>query len=330
MIKKQNLDRIIHPVVLSLLTVAVIICFLYIYLSIKSLSSDNSSRQEDPAEARSKSILITGTSENEDYLRQIYNGALENGGFYDTAIQLYVPASRAENTSLQTLLNYAGFVNSDCVIAYIGSDIETIEPPLRSDGTYIPLITVGIYKPELPQVSFIGVNYSELGKIFASEILSFLKRKGTVFMLNTSATNDLNYSNLMTSMLSYLRQEEKIKVITSPVLSNSSFALQDSMRQQIVSTPDFDVLVTLSEESTILAAQTIIDLNLSGKVELIGFGEGSGSQSYYDKGIISELISIDSANIGKKALVEFQEYSSKGSANNFVMADVKVQRNGGR
>ena len=76
-----------------------------------------------------------------------------------------------------------------------------------------------------------------------------------------------------------------------------------------------------------LTAQTVTDLNLAGRISIIAFGEGVGSQSYYDKGLIAELISIDSKNIGKKALDEFYEFHQKGSANSYVMADIKVQRN---
>ena len=322
---KITLDKIIQHLIFSLLVVLITICGVYVYISYNALKSGRS--DDYTAESlRTTSVLITGTSDNEDYLRQIYEGALERCDMYDSAIQLYVPSSKAENMNLQSLLNYAGFINADCVISYIDGSSSLI-PPKNSSGVAVPLITVGNYNPDLPQISFIGINYSELGRIFASEIISFLNAKGTVFILNTSSKNDLNYSMLVSSLLNTLRQENDIKVEISAVLQDSSFSLQDSIRQQIVSASDIDVLVSLTEESTMLTAQTVTDLNLAGKISIIAFGEGVGSQSYYDKGLIAELISIDSKNIGKKALDEFYEFHQKGSANSYVMADIKVQRN---
>jgi len=314
--------------VFTLLSVSIIICGIYIYMSYNALNVDSGLNADDGRieSMRSTSILITGTSENEDYLKQIYEGALETCAIYDSTVQLYVPSSKAENVNLQSLLNYAGFINADCVISYIDSTPNLV-PPKNSVGNAVPLITVGNYDPDLPQISFIGINFSELGRIFASEITSFLNSEGEVFILNTSSKNDLNYSTLVSSLLSSLKQENNIKVEISSVLKDSSFSLQDSIRQQIVSKPNIDVLVSLTEESTMLTAQAVIDLNMASKINIIAFGEGAGSQSYYDKGLIKELISIDSKDIGRKALDEFFEFHTKGSANSYVMADVKVQRN---
>ncbi|MCR4940060.1 MAG: substrate-binding domain-containing protein [Treponemataceae bacterium] len=323
----MKLERIIKFIVFFFLIVSICICGSYIYLSYNELNSDAENENERLFSSRSKSILITGSSENEDYLKQIYEGVLENCEMYDSSVQLYVPSSKAEKVNLQSLLYYGGFINADCVISYIDSSPSDLIPPKNSSGVTVPLITVGNYDPDLPQISFIGINYSELGRIFASEIISFLNSKGTVFILNTSSKNDLNYSTLVSSLLSSLKQESNIRVEISAVLKDSSFSLQDSIRQQIVSMPNIDVLVSLTEESTILATQTVTDLNKAGKINIIAFGEGTGSQSYYDKGLITELISIDSKDIGKKALDEFYEFSTKGSANSYVMADVKVQRN---
>lgn len=324
---KIKLDKIIQCVIFSLLVVSIVIGGIYIYMSYSALNSGSGMSDGYTESLRTTSVLITGTSENEDYLSQIYEGALETCAMYDSSVQLYVPSSKAENMNLQSLLNYAGFINANCVIAYIDSNNDSLVPPKNSVGSYVPLITVGNYNPDLPQISFIGINYSELGRIFASEITSFLNGKGTVFILNTSSKNDLNYSTLVSSLLSSLKQEKDIKVEISAVLKDSSFSLQDSIRQQIVSASGIDVLVSLTEESTMVATQTVIDLNLAGKIDIIAFGEGAGSQSYYDKGLITELISIDSKDIGKKALDEFYEFHLKGSANSYVMADVKVQRN---
>ena len=323
----MKIDRIIQSFIFTLLVVSIIICGIYIYTSYTALNTNSgSSADEEKIESmRAKSVLITGTSENEDYLNQIYEGALETCAIYDIAVQLYVPSSKAENVNLQSLLNYAGFINADCVISYIDSNTNLI-PPRNSSGNSVPLITVGNYNPDLPQISFIGINYSELGRIFASEITSFLNSEGEVFILNTSSKNDLNYSTLVSSLLSSLKQESGIKVDISSVLKDSSFSLQDTIRQQIVSMSHINVLVSLTEESTIIAAQTVTDLNLAGKINIIAFGEGAESQSYYDKGLIKELISIDSKDIGRKALDEYFEFSTKGSANSYVMADVKVQR----
>ena len=47
---------------------------------------------------------------------------------------------------------------------------------------------------------------------------------------------------------------------------------------------------------------------------------------YYEKGIVSKLISIAPKEIGKKAVCEFFEYKNNGYANSYVIADVEVHK----
>ena len=74
----MKIDRIIQSFIFALLVISIIICGVYIYMSYTALNTDAGSNVDDGRleSMRSKSILITGTSENEDYLNQIYEGAL--------------------------------------------------------------------------------------------------------------------------------------------------------------------------------------------------------------------------------------------------------------
>ena len=62
------------------------------------------------------------------------------------------------------------------------------------------------------------------------------------------------------------------------------------------------------------------------KIKIIGFGDGDNSKMYYEKGIVSKLISIAPKEIGKKAVCEFFEYKNNGYANSYVIADVEVHK----
>ncbi|MBQ1794527.1 MAG: hypothetical protein II110_02440 [Treponema sp.] len=85
-------------------------------------------------------------------------------------------------------------------------------------------------------------------------------------------------------------------------------------------------MVPLSEENTILAAQSVRDLNLSGKVKILGFGDSDDCHSYFEKNIVTELISVKTRNIGQKAMEELFEYINNGYANSYVSAEIEVLR----
>jgi ribose transport system substrate-binding protein len=64
----------------------------------------------------------------------------------------------------------------------------------------------------------------------------------------------------------------------------------------------FNTIIFTDSNDTIAAAQTLIDMNLVGRIQLIGFGSESGVQENIRKGIISCSLAINPERIGYEAL----------------------------
>ena len=62
------------------------------------------------------------------------------------------------------------------------------------------------------------------------------------------------------------------------------------------------------------------------RYKLIGIGGNEVCQLYLQKDWIGELVSLDPEKIGETAIRELFEYRSKGYANSYVTADVKITR----
>ena len=322
--KRQKKATIIS---LLIFLISIVVCFSMIVYNLASIQSQNNANSIQGAQ-RDYSVLITGNSENKFFLRQVYEGATIVGSFYDSAIQYYIPESKTQNTSMQPLFDYASYTNADCVIAYIDPDLQEFIPPVKSTGEKIPLITVGTYSPEISQISHIGVNYSELGTSMAQEAAEFLRASengtGTIYILNTLNIQDFYNSTFINSLYSALKNYDEVTVISSRVPKNSGFTIEDNIRQQIASSGQIDLILSLSEQDTVLAAQTVLDLNMGTKTKIIGFGNGYESNLYFEKGIVAELFKVDAVDIGKKAIHEFFEYNTNGSANSYVTADIQL------
>lgn len=280
--------------------------------------------QEEKYSQRKYCVLVLGTSANEAFITQVYEGALSVSREYNTAVILHVPNSQAENISTQTLMDYAEYLKPDCIIAYMNPNEKNLKLPKKADGSQIPIITVGNYIPDIPSLSYIGINYSQVGKIVAEEITSSLKNSGSVYIIDMNMDNNPNYSMLMNVLMNSINSEKDITVNTLTLPMNSSFSREDAIRQQIASSDGLKLIVSLSEEFTVLTSQTLTDLNIVGKTQLIGFGDSADSHRYYEKGIISTLISINTRDIGVKAMREFFEFRETGYANNYVTSKVEV------
>ena len=306
---------IILPV---LVTIAV--CFAACYF-LFVLSKQAPAKKAD-ASSRSYHIIVTGSSDTELFLKQVYYGASRVGNTYNAVVELYVPGSQAEDVSTQSLFDYASFVNADCVIAYIDSSCGGISVPRRLDDTIIPLVTTGQYDPNIQQISFIGNSYWELGKKISDETISFLKKNngGQALIIGKDVFTAPSLSSLVNSIQDSLRTHTEIHYSITDILTPEQFLFAADNNS--------DLIICLTEEDTIAIAQMIIELKMteSKNFGVIGFGNNETCQLYLSKGIIDELISLDPEKIGEAAVREFFEYRKKGHANSYIAADVKISK----
>lgn len=299
------------------------------FLAAPFVAFSNEGRESSVPAERQKNILIVGKSDRKAYLGQVLLGAEKVSKMNEAAVTVYTGKSNAEEISMQALFNYASYLNADGIIACIEDDDERLEIPRKTNGEPIPLVTIGSYAPNLPQLSYIGANYSELGKITAREIIEQIGPSGKVILLESDAASDTNHSNLMSGLLGALSSHPEISVKTLQFERESSFSKEDNLRQQLASQEGLELIVSLAEQTTILAAQSVRDLNLSGKVKLIGFGDSDDCRADFEKKIVTELISVKTQDIGRRAMTELFEFLQNGYANSFVSAEVEVLKGSG-
>ncbi len=319
--------------VASFLLLAVIaLSILYIVVQAKRITLSAGDPGSSGTE-RQFNILVTGTSGGEAFMRQVFRGAQSAAQKHNCAIEFYIPETQAEGVSTQVLFDYASYIDCDGVIAFVEESQGELVVPLHRDGRIIPLVTVGHYSPDLPQISYIGVNYSELGKIIAEEIILCTGGSGNVYVLDSENPNDTNYSVLMNVLLNITEKQDGLFVKTISAGKKSPFSTglsrEDSVRQSFASAGNLEMVVSLSESNTVLASQTITDLNRVGKTTIIGFSDGADSRSYYEKGIITELVLVNSIEIGRRAVEEIFEYMKTGYANSYIIADIDILKRGG-
>ncbi len=256
-------------------------------------------------------VIITGTYENQSFLSDVYKGASKLAESYKTIVDLHVPKSQADTESLQSLLDYCSFLNADGIIIYIDSSEDNPKLLTRNDFPTIPVITTGQFSPNIQQISFIGINNWELGKKIADETQSLLPSGGKVFIINDSIGQ--NSSSLMNGIQTALQD---------------NFSISTNVIEEIA--PDFlldgadNIFITLTEDSTISLAQVLSEQFDMTSYKLIGFGGNEVCQLYLQKGWIHELVSLDPEKIGETAIRELFEYRTKGYANSYITADVKI------
>ena len=285
------------------------ITFYAVFLS--SRAKIQNQNEYNPSDTCLYHLIITGTYENQSFLSEVYKGASQYAEHYKTIVDLHVPKSQAGTESIQNLLDYCSFLNADGVILYLDSSDNPPTPLYRTENSSIPIITIGQFSPNMEQVSFIGINNWELGKKIADETQSLLPMGGDVYIINDATATNSN--NLMTSIQSALQDNFKISTNiiegVTPVLPLAGTS---------------NIIIALTEEDTIVSAQLLAEMFDMSQYKLIGFGANEVCQLYLQKGWIKELFSLDPEKIGEAAVREIFEYRTKGYANSYITADVKI------
>lgn len=311
----------------SLLFISIVSFGLYIILQSQNIVSKAVGHGTSSTE-RKYNILVTGTSSVEAFVRQVYRGAQSRAQKYDCSIELYVPENFESDISLQKIFDYASYIEPDGLIAFIPEGTSNVTAPVDASGRKIPLVTFGQYLPELEQISFIGINYSELGQIVGNEIISSTDGKGNICILHSDFQNNQIYSLLMKELLKLTSARKNLNIENLHLAADKNNSEFDLFRQNLSGASPYDLLVSLSEENTVLAAQTITELNQAVKTEIIGLSEGAESRAYYEREIINELIVINSLGIGARAVEEIFKYKNSGQCSSYIIADIDILKRG--
>lgn len=272
---------------------------------------------------RKHHILVVGQADNSAFLNQVFEGASSLSEQFNSVVEFRAPNLQAENTSLQSLIDYAACVNCDGIIAYVNSQVTTLKKPVKADGTEIPLITIGHYVAEIPQISFIGNNYSNLGRQLAIESEEMAKRSDRTIVVVSGNSSIPNYGNMVNNFVTYYRTAgiKDYEILDKSEKENIE-RIKEVLRDPEVKKPS---IVCLTEEDTINVVYVLTSSSFAHKTEVLGFGENETLEIYLKKGILSKLVSLDPGKMGRTAMMELFEYRTKGYANSYISADIRVR-----
>jgi ribose transport system substrate-binding protein len=96
--------------------------------------------------------------------------------------------------------------------------------------------------------------------------------------------------------------------------------------QLLRSDPPITSLVFTDTDDTLAALQVIIDLNLVGEVQVIGFGVTDAIMDHLERGVLDATVAVNPQRIGIEAVRVLSELMATGNAPGFVDTGVEVIR----
>lgn len=205
----------------------------------------------------------------------------------------------------------------------------------KADEAGIPVITVIDDDTASSRKSFVGFNNYQLGAAYGREILKCVDpstQKITVLFERGNLGNELIFQNLKTAVedgleeKGFQEQREKMPEIDSLTIeAQSTFDAEEVIRDRIIDLSTRpDILVCMNETDSESAYNAVVDYNLVGSIDIIGYYQSETILDAIEKGNVPVAITPDTEQMGRYSIEALEEYHTMGYTSSYMSVDLNV------
>jgi ribose transport system substrate-binding protein len=172
---------------------------------------------------------------------------------------------------------------------------------------------------------FVGTNNFDFGKK-AAQAITGNAETGINLAVIYSEKNPAMYAEkeLVEMGLSGVLGRQMLSAVTSLKTDTNPQSAEQVIYQLVRTMADTTTVIFTDSEDTLAGTQVIVDLNLVGKIRIVGFGNSPEILEYIRKGIISATIVVDPEQIGYQAIMALVELKEVGYTSNSVDIGIMV------
>ncbi|MDD3139384.1 MAG: substrate-binding domain-containing protein [Lachnospiraceae bacterium] len=321
-IRKKLNDREI--VVLTLIIVVVLITIILVGATWYGgkYSTVNLSGGEEYKEYKYHYMLI-GQARDEEFWDDIYKGA-KNAGIKK---EIYVEDLRKnleQEYSTTDMMTMAIAAKVDGIIVEGDESKELDEMINKASEANIPVITILEDNPQSKRKSFVGINDYKLGEMYGSQIMNLARNTKTNVVVLMEDAGDNSNPNLVYSGIKERTSNDNITITPITINHQDFFNSEEIIRSIVLGKEQPDIIVCLTAVDTICAYQVVVDYNAVGAINIIGYYYSEDILSAINKDIIQSSISVETKEIGKKALETLFTYKKDKHVTEYVQVESQL------
>jgi ribose transport system substrate-binding protein len=201
----------------------------------------------------------------------------------------------------------------------------------KLSSAHIPVVIIDHNVPNEQPWPFIGTNNFEVGRRIGTV-------SGTVHEISGPRKEPLRMALVYSDKAPGIYGERELEEmgitavlgdrLAAPIMgfkTNLSLLDAEELLYRLFRTnPDVNTVVFTDSNDTIAAAQTLIDMNLVGRVQVIGFGTDPQIRDSIRKGIIACSIVIDPQRIGYEAVRSLAALRTTGYTSNSIDTGIEI------
>ena len=177
----------------------------------------------------------------------------------------------------------------------------------------IPVVTILRDLPDSGRISYVGVSNYQMGELYGGWLLSLMK-SGTnrVCLLEDSGDSENETQLLFAQMVQAVRSgassDKEMALETRSVKSTEDFDAEEVIRDILLGQNAPDILICRNSVQTECAVQALVDYNLVGKVQVVGYYVTDTVLSALRQDLIPVTMTIDTRAMGSDCVQALDEY----------------------
>ena len=311
------MDKILKLVTPLLGLVFLVLVFISVRLMISNrllLSSQNGQ-----ADKLSYQYAFFLPESDNAFFASLEAGALDAAKALDCAVIFHTLAP--DSLSL-AMASYTG-VNGVAVFSYEKTEamVANLEKILKKG---IPVVQIENEVVNSPNTILIGTNSYDAGKSIAKIALGSEKPVLNIGLIYSDKNPALKAdASLVEVGIKSILGDRLSRLYTEQTTFNPIDA-EGIVYELLRRTPPIDIIALTDSNDTLVAIQSIIDLNLVGQVQIIGFGNEQTIKEYISKGVVLGSIIRNPVEIGYRAIAALKEMSTNGNTSAYVNTGINI------
>ncbi|MCR5717200.1 MAG: substrate-binding domain-containing protein [Lachnospiraceae bacterium] len=322
---KKNGHHVIFPIVIGFtILIVLIIMMIFIYHDILRRSGVDAAENLTTYD---KHFVLIVEDETSALWQDTYRVMQEYAGNRGAYVEL---KNHAHDYVLTDLMDQCIAANVDGIIVQDSAE-ETLSGKIdEAIAAGIPVVTVLNDAPASNRVSYIGINPYTMGQAYSEQILSLIDPEDEdihVAVLLTDENVDHNeyqiFSQINNDLVTSEQIPGKITVEAVRMPADEVFASEEAIRSLMrYSTEIPDVIICFSTNHTDAVYQAVIDYNLAGQTQIIGYYLSDMTAEAIRSGNVATTMALDTNEIATYSVDALIDQLGEGRTNSYYGIDL--------
>lgn len=267
--------------------------------------------------------------EDSDLWRDIYSSAQETAEEQGAYVELFGGWTAGDYSQLE-YLNIAVSARVDGIIIRPDGTEKMRNAIDKAEEAGIPVVTILDDDTSSARKSFVGINSYQMGTTYGKQVLACVDentRKVVVLLDQAESGKDLIFKELKATVQNAVSADlqEQIDIQPQTMTAPGTFDAEEVIRD-IINNEETrpDILVCMNETDSVSAYHAMVDYNLVGSIDIIGYYQSDTILDAIEKGTVPMAVTMDTQQIGQRGIEALEEYYNMGYTSNYFSVDLHI------